>query len=66
MLFILETLLKMHMYDKDEDGRKISIVIKYEWSLSGKKRTSSNKKNNKVNKKDNKACLLWITLIHMG
>lgn len=28
----------MHVYAEDKDGRKISIVIKYEWSLSGKKK----------------------------
>lgn len=32
-LFILETTLKMHVCDEDRDGREISMVIKYEWSL---------------------------------
>lgn len=36
MLFILETILKMYVYDEDKEGREISIVIKYEWSLQKK------------------------------
>lgn len=27
----------MHMDDEDKDGREISILIKYEWSLQEKK-----------------------------
>lgn len=51
MLFILETILKMYVYDEDKEGREISIVIKYEWSLQ-KKENIIKYKNKKIIKCD--------------